>query len=73
VRNLKISNARNAIQAALAIKPTEIVVLARISCIGRGSYPRGAHDTVPGPVAVDELPVPTVSDHQVRSQLLAAI
>jgi hypothetical protein len=34
--NLKISKARKAAQAALAIKPTEMVALARISCIGRG-------------------------------------
>lgn len=71
---LKISNARNAAQAALAIKPTEMVVLARISCIGRFSNPgNGAHDAAPGPVAVGELPVPHLSDHQVRCGLLAAI
>jgi hypothetical protein len=71
---LKISNAGNAAQAALPIKPTEMVFLARISCIGRFSNPgNGAHDAAPGPVAVGELPVPHLSDHQVRCGLLAAI
>ena len=57
--NLKISNARNAAQAALAIKPTEMVVLARISCMVGFSNPgNGAHDAAPGPVTVGELPVP---------------
>ena len=43
VSNLKISNARNAAQAALAIKPTEMVVLARISCmIGFSNPGKGA-------------------------------
>jgi hypothetical protein len=36
-----------------------MVVLARISCIGRFSNPgNGAHDAAPGPVTVGELPVP---------------
>ena len=49
VSNLKISNARNAAQAALAIKPTEMVVLARISCmIGFSNPGNGAHDAAPG-------------------------
>ena len=53
---MKISNARNAAQAALAIKPTEMVVLARISCMVGFSNPgNGAHDAAPGPVAVGEL------------------
>ena len=57
--NLKISNARNAAQAALAIKLTEMVVLARISCMVGFSNPgNGAHDAAPGPVTVGELPVP---------------
>ena len=72
--NLKISKARNAVQAALAIKPTEMVVFARMSCMVGFSNPDTAGSlTVPGPVAVGELPVPHRSDQQIRCQLLAAI
>jgi hypothetical protein len=35
--------------------------------------PRHGLDTVPGPVAMGEIPVPRRSDQQIRCQLLAAI
>ena len=71
--NLNNSNARKAIQAALVIKPTGMVAMTTILRIGRSSYPTRRSRTVPGPVAVGELPVPHRSDHQVKCQLLAAI
>ena len=43
--NLKISKARKAAQAALAIKPTEMVVFARISCMVGFSNPGTALTT----------------------------
>jgi hypothetical protein len=41
--------------------------------IGPGLVPRHGLDTVPGPVAKGEIPVPHRSDRQIRCRLLATI